>query len=47
MIVRGADDLVRALDADRIGRTLPIDVLRRSEKRRFWAGLKERVSVAA
>ncbi len=45
--VRGADDLVRTLDADRIGRTLPVDVLRRSEKRRFWAGLKERVSVAA
>ena len=47
MTVRGADDLVRLLDADRMGRTLPIDVLRRSEKRRFWAGLKERVSVAA
>jgi S1-C subfamily serine protease len=42
--VRGADDLVRALDADRIGRTIPVDVLRRSEKRRFWAGLGERRS---
>ncbi len=40
--VRGMDDLVRLLDADRIGRTIPVDVLRRSDRRRFWAGLKER-----
>jgi len=40
--VGGADDLVRMLDADKIARTIPIDVLRRSDKRRFWAALKER-----
>jgi S1-C subfamily serine protease len=40
--VTGADDLVRLLDAEKIGRTIPIDVLRRSEKRRFWVGLRER-----
>jgi S1-C subfamily serine protease len=45
--IRGADELVRILDADRIGRTIPIDVLRRSEQRRFWAGLGERLSAAA
>ncbi len=45
--VRGADDLLRLLDADRIGKTLPIDVLRRSGKRRFWAGLTERISQPA
>jgi S1-C subfamily serine protease len=33
----GADDIVRLLDADRIGRTIPIDV-----RRRFWVGLTER-----
>ena len=43
-IITGADALVRALDADKIGRTIAIDVLRRSERRRFWAGLTERVS---
>ena len=40
--VAGADDIVRLLDADRIGRTIPIDVLRRSDRRRFWVGLTER-----
>ncbi|MGB8278358.1 MAG: trypsin-like peptidase domain-containing protein [Methylovirgula sp.] len=40
--VTGADDLVRLLDAEKIGRTIPLDVLRRSEKRRFWVGLRER-----
>jgi S1-C subfamily serine protease len=40
--VTGADDLVRLLDADRIDRTVPIDVLRRSDRRRFWAALRER-----
>jgi len=40
--VTGADDLVRLLDADRIGRTVAIDVLRRSQQRRFWIGLRER-----
>jgi S1-C subfamily serine protease len=40
--VSGADDLVRLLDAEKIGRTIPLDVLRRSDKRRFWVGLRER-----
>jgi S1-C subfamily serine protease len=40
--VSGADDLVRLLDADKIGRTIPLDILRRSEKRRFWVALQER-----
>jgi S1-C subfamily serine protease len=42
--VTGADDLVRLLDAERIDRVVPVDVLRRSDMRRFWVGLKERVS---
>jgi S1-C subfamily serine protease len=41
-IITGADDLVRLLNAERIGRTIPIDVLRRSTKLRFWLGPKER-----
>ena len=40
--VTGADDLVRLLDAEKIGRTVPLDVLRRSDKRRFWVALRER-----
>jgi len=40
--ITGADDLVRLLGADKINRTVPFDVLRRSEKRRFWAALRER-----
>jgi S1-C subfamily serine protease len=40
--VTGADDLVRLLNAERIGRTVPIDVLRRSTKLRVWLGPKER-----
>lgn len=40
--ITGADDLVRLLDADKINRTVAFDVLRRSEKRRFWAALQER-----
>ncbi|MGO9134004.1 MAG: S1C family serine protease [Methylovirgula sp.] len=40
--VTGADDLVRLLDAEKIGRTIPLDVLRRSDKRRFWVALRER-----
>ena len=40
--VTGADDIVRLLDSGRIGRTIAIDVLRRSDRRRFWVGLKER-----
>jgi S1-C subfamily serine protease len=40
--ISGADDLVRLLDAEKIGRTVPLDVLRRSDRRRFWAALRER-----
>jgi S1-C subfamily serine protease len=40
--IAGADDLVNLLDAEKIGRTVPLDVLRRSDKRRFWVGLTER-----
>lgn len=40
--ITGSDDLVRLLDADKIGRTVAFDVLRRSERRRFWAELRER-----
>lgn len=40
--VTGADDLVRLLDADKINRTILLEVLRRSERRRFWAALRER-----
>jgi S1-C subfamily serine protease len=40
--ISGAGDLVRALDAEKIGRTVPLDVLRRSDQRRFWAALRER-----
>jgi S1-C subfamily serine protease len=41
--VTGADDLVRLLDAERIDRVVAVDVLRRSDQRRFWVGRKERV----
>lgn len=40
--VTGVDDLVRLLDADKIGSTVPLDVLRRSDKRRYWVALRER-----
>lgn len=40
--ITGADDLVRLLDAEKIDRTVPFDVLRRSERRRFWVALRER-----
>lgn len=40
--ITGADDLVRVLDAEKIDRTIPFDVLRRSDRRRFWAALRER-----
>jgi S1-C subfamily serine protease len=40
--VTGADDLVRLLDAEKIDRAIPLDVLRRSDQRRFWAALRER-----
>ncbi|MEK4032098.1 PDZ domain-containing protein [Methylocystis sp. IM2] len=41
-IVSGADDLMRNLSADVIGRVVAFDVLRRSELKRFWVGPKER-----
>ena len=40
--VAGVDDLVRLLDAGKIDKTVPIDILRRSDQRRFWAALRER-----
>ncbi len=40
--VTGADDLVRLLDAEKINRTIALDILRRSDRRRFWAALRER-----
>lgn len=40
--ITGADDLVRLLDAEKINRTIPLDALRRSDQRRFWAALRER-----
>jgi S1-C subfamily serine protease len=40
--VNGAEDLLRLLDADKINRTIPIDILRRSEQMRIWVGPIER-----
>jgi S1-C subfamily serine protease len=40
--ITGADDFVRLLDAEKIDRTIPFDVLRRSDERRFWAAMRER-----
>jgi S1-C subfamily serine protease len=40
--ITGADDLVRLLDAEKIDRAISLDVLRRSDQRRFWAALRER-----
>jgi hypothetical protein len=33
---------VRLLDAEKIDRAIPLDLLRRSDQRRFWAALRER-----
>src|SRR6476659_9259963 len=41
--VTGADELVRLLDSERMNRVVAVDVRRRSDMRRFWVGLKERV----
>ena len=38
-------ELLRALDADKINRTVSIDVLRRSEQKRVWIGPVERPAV--
>jgi len=40
--VNGVEDLLRSLDADKISRTVSLDVLRRSEQLRFWIGPTER-----
>jgi len=40
--VTGVSDLVRALDADKIDRTVSVDFLRRSEQLRVWIGPVER-----
>jgi S1-C subfamily serine protease len=40
--VTGVSDLVRALDADKIDRTVSVDFLRRSEQLRLWIGPVER-----
>jgi S1-C subfamily serine protease len=40
--VKGVEDLLRLLDADKIDRTISIDILRRSEQKRVWIGPTER-----
>lgn len=40
--ITGADDLMRLLDAEKINRSIPFDVLRRSDQRRVWVALQER-----
>jgi S1-C subfamily serine protease len=40
--VKGVEDLLRLLDADRIDRTISVDILRRSEQKRIWIGPTER-----
>jgi S1-C subfamily serine protease len=40
--VTGADDLLRLLNADRIGRTVPVEFLRGTEKLRLWVMPSER-----
>jgi S1-C subfamily serine protease len=40
--VKGVDDLVRLLDAEKINRTIAVDFLRRSERQRVWIGPIER-----
>ncbi len=42
--IMSAGDLVRLLSADMIDRVVPIDILRRSDRRRFWSALRERES---
>jgi S1-C subfamily serine protease len=45
--VTGADDLLRLLNADRIGRTVPVEILRGTEKLRIWVMPSERPPRAA
>jgi S1-C subfamily serine protease len=40
--VTSVGELLRALDADKINRTVSVDVLRRSERKRVWIGPVER-----
>ena len=42
LTVTGPDELVRLLDSSRINRTIPVDILRRSDEFRIWAGPVER-----
>jgi S1-C subfamily serine protease len=44
--VTSVSDLVRALDADKIDRTVSVDILRRSEQQRVWIGPVERPQAA-
>jgi len=44
--VTGVTDLLRALDADKIDRTVSVDFLRRSEQLRVWIGPVERPQAA-
>ena len=40
--VTSVGDLLKALDAEKIGRTVSVDFLRRSEQHRVWIGPIER-----
>jgi hypothetical protein len=40
--VTSVGDLLRALDAEKINRTVAVEVLRRSERLRVWIGPVER-----
>jgi S1-C subfamily serine protease len=44
--VTSVADLIRALDADKINRTISIDFLRRSELLRLWVGPQDRARAA-
>ena len=44
--VTGVGDLLRALDAEKINRTVSVDFLRRSERLRVWIGPEERPQAA-
>ncbi|MEJ0096001.1 MAG: trypsin-like peptidase domain-containing protein [Methylocella sp.] len=44
--ITGAGDLVRLLDAEKVNSVVPLDVLRRSDRRRYWVALRERDSGA-
>ena len=40
--VASVGELLRALEAEKINRTVPVDLLRRSERLRLWVGPVER-----